>query len=234
MHPLSSSDILLLWERGQSLHPIDKGLLALGTALPDSPWESLVNLPLGKRNQTLLELRVTCFGSRFAGWVSCPACQEQLEFEQDCRALMTDKAYEPDQVITVQERTYRLPTSRDLAQAAREKDPQRAALSLLESCTTSPAAPKDWSEKEIEEIGEQMALADPMAEIILSLQCDHCSYQWNEPLDIVSFLWIEIEAAARRLLLEVHSLASAYGWSEREILSLSEHRRALYLELVRA
>ncbi|HUD55174.1 MAG TPA: hypothetical protein VMR02_08095 [Terracidiphilus sp.] len=44
----------------------------------------------------------------------------------------------------------------------------------------------------------------------------------------------QIEARARRLLYEVHTLAAAYGWSEREILSLSAPRRALYLEMVRA
>jgi hypothetical protein len=41
-------------------------------------------------------------------------------------------------------------------------------------------------------------------------------------------------ARARRLLIEVHSLASAYGWSETDILSMSEPRRALYLEMVQA
>jgi len=38
----------------------------------------------------------------------------------------------------------------------------------------------------------------------------------------------------RRLLVEVHALASAYGWSEQEILSLSDARRRLYLEMVQA
>ena len=33
--------------------------------------------------------------------------------------------------------------------------------------------------------------------------------------------------------MEVHTLASVYGWTEREILSLSEPRRAFYLEMVR-
>ena len=43
-----------------------------------------------------------------------------------------------------------------------------------------------------------------------------------------------MEAHARRLLLDVHQLASAYGWSEMEILSLSATRRNAYLEMVRA
>lgn len=42
----------------------------------------------------------------------------------------------------------------------------------------------------------------------------------------------EISARARTLLVEVHQLASAYGWSEREILSLAPERRAPYLAMV--
>jgi hypothetical protein len=32
----------------------------------------------------------------------------------------------------------------------------------------------------------------------------------------------------------VHTLASAYGWSESEILALSDARRRLYMEMVNA
>jgi hypothetical protein len=50
--------------------------------------------------------------------------------------------------------------------------------------------------------------------------------------DIVSFLWTEIAAEAKRLLREVHILASAYGWREADIFSLSPLRRQFYLEAV--
>ena len=50
--------------------------------------------------------------------------------------------------------------------------------------------------------------------------------------DILSFFWGEIQICARRLLREVHALASAYGWTESEILSLSTTRRHAYLEMV--
>ena len=53
-------------------------------------------------------------------------------------------------------------------------------------------------------------------------------------LDIGSFVWAEIESRARRLLWEVHTLASAYGWSEAETLSLSAARRASYMRMVQA
>lgn len=79
-----------------------------------------------------------------------------------------------------------------------------------------------------------MAAADPLAETLLSLHCSDCGSEWQETLDLVAFLWAEIEARARRLLLEVHAFASAYGWTESEILSLSGNRRALYFEMVQS
>ena len=77
-------------------------------------------------------------------------------------------------------------------------------------------------------------LSDPLAETLVNLRCAECGHQWEEELDIAAWLWVEIEARARRLLFDVHTLATAYGWSEHEILSLSEPRRTLYLEMVQA
>jgi hypothetical protein len=51
---------------------------------------------------------------------------------------------------------------------------------------------------------------------------------------MAAFLWAEIEARARRLLREVHILATAYGWTEAEVLSLGENRRARYVERVQS
>jgi hypothetical protein len=115
---------------------------------------------------------------------------------------------------------------------------------LVEACRLSAAeldgieiesgGPVEWTEEEVEEIGNRMALADPMAEILMDLTCPECGHRSNKALDLVAFLWSEIEARAKRLLWEIHALASAYGWPERDILALSDHRRRLYLEMVQA
>ncbi len=79
-----------------------------------------------------------------------------------------------------------------------------------------------------------MALADPLAEIRIALRCPGCGNESAETLDIVSFLWGEIQARAKRLLWEVHAIASVYGWSEAQVLSLSATRRSHYVEMVQA
>ena len=42
-----------------------------------------------------------------------------------------------------------------------------------------------------------------------------------------------VTARAGALLHEVHRLASAYGWSETDVLAMSAMRRGVYLELAR-
>jgi hypothetical protein len=237
MRSLSSSDFLELWEQGSRLHPLDQGLLILGAGIPEASYDSLADWPLGRRNQALAELRNTCFGPRLPAWIACGRCGEKLEFEMDGRMLARASAENEgreSEPIVVDGLSFRLPTSRDLARAAREADPRRAAIRLVEMCRLGDGESPPWSDELLDEVGQKMALADPMAEILMDLRCPVCGDEFSETLDIVSFLWTEIEARAKRLLMDIHALASAYGWTEKDVLSLSEHRRALYLEMVRA
>jgi hypothetical protein len=209
--------------------------LALCAAVPDTPGDELADWPLGKRNQALADLRSRCFGPMFQGWLACTQCGEKLEFEMDGRVFRGDEVNRDSataEPIVVHGHSFRLPTSRDLARAAREADAHSAAVYILERCRLGGGAPSQWTHEEIEEVGERMALADPMAEIRLTVRCPACRHESQETLDIAAFLWAEIESQAKRLLLEVHTLATAYGWTEHEVLSLSDSRRALYLEMV--
>jgi hypothetical protein len=232
MRALSSADFLDMWERGAGLHPVDRSLVVLHSALPET-YEDLADWPLGRRNQALAELRCACFGPQLEGWTACPRCGEKLEFQMDAGALAATGS-RVDGPITVNGQSFRLPTSRDLARAARETDPHLGAVRLMEACRLGDGEAPAWPDQEIDKVGEQMALADPMAEIRLTLNCAACSNQWDETLDIASFLWTEIASRAKRLLREVHTIASAYGWTEREILSLSQARRSFYLEMAEA
>ncbi|KAF4406240.1 hypothetical protein [Streptomyces lycii] len=80
-------------------------------------------------------------------------------------------------------------------------------------------------------IAEAAEEADPAAAVTLNVACPECGEATKAELDIASYLWTELDSWARDLLLDVHLLAGAYGWSEREILALSPLRRRYYLEL---
>ena len=94
--------------------------------------------------------------------------------------------------------------------------------------------PATLPESAVEIVIDSMAKADPQAEVQVSMACPACSHSWSLPFDILSYLWSEIEDWARRLLSEVHALASGYGWSERDILAMSPRRRRIYLDMLGA
>ncbi|WP_051722444.1 hypothetical protein [Streptomyces albus] len=112
---------------------------------------------------------------------------------------------------------------------------------LLARCTVSAARngepvaadrlPDVLPERVRRRIAEAAERADPAAEVTLRVACPECGEATPAELDIASYLWTELDSWARDLLLDVHLLATAYGWSEPEILALSPLRRRYYLEL---
>jgi hypothetical protein len=234
VHLLSTFDLLDLWERGARLHPLDRALLALRAVLADTAAATIADWPLGRRNHALLELYLASFGPRLQGWSACAHCAEKMEIEIDARTLVAQHRMTGNDLIQANDRAFRLPTTRDLAEVARELSPEAATHALAQRCVTNGESIENWDEHDIAVLGEAMAVADPLAEIRLSLSCPMCGEESNETIDLVSFIWSEIEARARRAFWEVHAIASAYGWSEHEILSLSPARRAHYMEMVNA
>jgi hypothetical protein len=237
MGKLNDAEVLDLWERGAGRHSLDRALLALGAFRPEAFAESLADWPLGRRNQALLQMHAENFGHQLRGWAACARCGEKLEFDLDTRMLAgaeADVSNNWEQPVSINGQAFRLPSSRDLARAANEPDVAKGAFRIAESCLCENSSAAAWTEEDLSAIGERMASADPLAETLLDLRCPECGHQSAEPLDLAAFLWTEIEARARRILLAIHTLASAYGWSEAEILSLSDHRRSLYLELAQS
>lgn len=238
MRTLSNPELLELWERGSGLHPLDRALLALLRALPGERYDALADWPLGKRNAALIELHRACFGSALTGWVACPECGVRLEFSLDA-GLVAQGRREAGEKSTINGLSFRPVTSRDLAAIAGQSDERAAALELLRCTCIEGREGGDRKlsnalEADLDAIGDLLSEEDPLAEMLLDFECAACKLHWSEPLDIAAWLWTEIEAHARRLLYDVHTLAAAYGWSEREILSLGETRRALYLQMVQA
>lgn len=211
--------------------PLDRGLLAAhasagGGATPVADW------PLGECNRALAALHCELFGGVLRGYSRCGKCGEQLEFGFDAKDVATAETERAERV-TVGRWMFRLPTSRDVAVAAGVREEGAAVRQLVSSCWTGPEqAGTEWSDTELEAIEDKLAEADPLAEIRLHFDCPECGNTYEETLDLGSFVWAEIESAARRLFEDVHVLASAYGWTEREALALSPARRGRYIEMV--
>ncbi len=206
--------------------------MVLTAAFPENSGNAPADWSLGRRNSALAEWHSAMFGPTLEAWIACPQCGERLEFQMDVQSLIAREERSADERVEVRGRLFRLPTSRDLACVAAESDSAVAPLRLLESCCLDADGTEHWSEQDLEEVGDRLAGADPLAETRLEFRCPACAAKWNEPLDLVDFLWAEMDAQAKRLLREVHTLASAYGWTEPEILRLSGARRSYYLRMV--
>lgn len=235
MRVLAGSELLLLWERGASRHALDRSALLAAAARPDWPADSIADLPLGVVNASLLQLRAACFGPHIDGHADCPKCGQRLSFALDARELLAS-AHEAEpgpREAEVAGLRVRPPSLRDLAAVAAEADAGHAARQLLARCTLAGDAAQ-LDDAALQGVEERLDALDPHADLALALQCVACGNADLVELDAGQMLWDEIEARAQVLLHEVHSLASAYGWSEAQILALTPARRASYLTMMGA
>lgn len=244
MRALSAAELLSVWERGQSQPPVEKALALLTFACDGTPPEELALWSIGRRDDHLLTLREWAFGPRLQSIADCPACAARLELEfgvADIRVVPADSAVkELTLSVAGHEIHFRLPNSADLAGLSATEDTAANQLRLIERCVLSARRDErevradDLPAQVVSALAQRMAEADPQADVQLTLRCPACRHAWKAAFDIVSFFWSEISAWATRLLREIHLLASAYGWSEAEILALSPRRRQAYLEMAGA
>jgi hypothetical protein len=241
MRALRSSEILEVWEAGRERSPLDRALLFLAAARPDRTLEELERLSIARRDAELLELRERTFGPRLAVFAACERCGARADLECSTRELRADGAPSADEFRFEADGwsvRYRIPTSLDLAEALALGDPEAASRTLFGACVLEvsrgdgPRKPDSLPPELKGRIEEAMAESGQAAETVFRFLCPACGSPGRVVLDVASVFWEELSAQARRLLLEVHVLASAYGWSEAEILSLSPVRRQAYLESV--
>jgi uncharacterized protein (UPF0212 family) len=259
MRAPSPTDLLLAWERGLDQSPTGRALELLLAAMPQATLDSLSTLPIGKRDRHLLNLRQLLFGNDVAALSQCPECGDKLDVTFDVNDVRLGEyrweEIDPENTeVGAQIRhlneggygiVYRIPTSADIlaisSESSADLDPEHT---LLQRCVMhiqsngeengAPAVVDALPEAVVAAISQDMAVADPQAEIELALACPSCGHAWLALFDIVAFLWSEIHAWAQRTLHDVHLLARAYGWCEHDILAMSPTRRQIYLEMAQS
>jgi hypothetical protein len=242
---VDAAALLEAWEAGAAEPPVRRAVLLLESGSPERSGSEWASVPIGARDARLLRLKEAWFGPLLETAEVCPRCGERLETcfstrDIDRSAHPAPTGGEPRRVTVGDvEADYRLPTSLDLWSAAAEPtgDPR---ASLLFRCIEAarrggerldpPALPPAV----LGAVVDAMAASDPMADVQVELSCGPCGHTWSAGFDIAAYLWSELDEWAERLLAEVHVLASAYGWRERDILALSATRRRAYLDLLGA
>jgi hypothetical protein len=214
---LSAAATLDLWQAADGLPPVARAL-ALAAAASDRPEAELARLPIGQRDGCVLALAPPVLDAT----APCPRCGEVAEFSLDVEHLLAAEPGEAECAVA-----WRSPDSRDVAAAAAAADAAHAERILLERCAST-----SLSAAERAEVCRAMAVADPLAEVLVDAVCPACGTAFAADLDVAAFVWSGVRTRALRLLREIDALAQAYGWTEAEVLALGDRRRRAYLELV--
>ena len=243
MKPLSTVELLDVWEKGLNQPILNRALILLAAASPEMNANAIAELNIGERDARLMQLREWMFGSQLINTAACPKCAEPVEWENE----ITDFYIRPPDLTTVNALSlqtgkyhlhFRLPNSTDIAAVLDDSTGGSKADNLLKRCiVTAERAGKTYNKnrlpkRALDALSQHIETLDPQAEIRIDLNCPECSHHWEILFDIANFLWHEINSWAERTLSNVHKLAGAYGWSEQEILNLSPVRRQLYLGMV--
>ena len=230
MSAISDGELLRLWEAAQAVPPVHRPAALLRAAEDDDAAE---RLPIGARDRRLLALRQQCFGSSFEALADCPVCGASAELTFDSGAIDALPIAAATLTCTVGDTALelRLPNTLDLA-AIRDaacEDDARARLAMRCIVNIGSAA---LSDDAIDAVARALSDADPGGDLTVAVTCPECGASWEAAFDPAAYLLREIDAAAIGTLREIDALASAYGWSESEILSLSRARRGTYLRMV--
>lgn len=234
---MNATDWLNAWERSLELPPALRPCALLAPLLEEGQ-AGAERLSIGQRDACLFDLYQALFGPELTATACCPACGERQEFSLsviDLRRPEPLSAPASELNSGDCQVRFRLPDSRDLAAIARCENAQAAHGLLLQRCVLAASVgkaecdPTQLPEELLAELATAMTAADPQAVTELAMTCPVCGHGWDDSFDIAAYLLEVLGQWAERELDQVHLLAGAYGWSEREILGLTSSRRARYI-----
>jgi hypothetical protein len=232
--PPPAADLLTAWEVGRHASTAQRSVLLLGALAPQLDGDALLGLSLGDRDARLLAAHRQLFGPELECVVRCPACGADLELALAVDALPASAADDAEAVVETGEWrvVVRALTLGDVLDAGAAEDLAAARRVLLARAVVSATGPEEALPAAVEAAVEaELERRNPTGALELGLRCPDCEHDWTAPLDLPAYIWAEVDGWAQRTLIEVHALATAYGWREADILALSVPRRAVYLEL---
>lgn len=192
--------------------------------------------PLGRHHQRVLSLHRAFVGTALEAVVTCRHCGVDSEFPIPVSDVLGLPAPGPDHLVSVEvaghATDFRLPTVGDVAATSGASYDEAVRAIARATCRTKPAPEIDPDQ--LRDLAAAWEEADPAATISVELACVSCSKSLFAVVDPAEFVARDLDRHVERLLADVHTLASSYGWGEHEILALPDERRRRYLRLVDA
>jgi hypothetical protein len=149
-----------------------------------------------------------------------------LDYHRPRKARWTAPASAPGwHVLTGTDVQFRVPMISDLLAALQSPDPE--AL-LAGRCIRPDRVPAAISRR----IDRALTALAPSQTNQVTGTCPECGQPLSLTFEPVSYALTELRAAAASVYEQVSLVAAAFGWPEREILSMPRRRRSIYSELV--
>ncbi|HEX3066929.1 MAG TPA: hypothetical protein VHX14_00015 [Thermoanaerobaculia bacterium] len=231
---LPDEELLRVWDATRSVPPAMQAA-ALLDILTGS--EDAAQLPIGVRDRHLLALRDEWRNSAFESVIACPECAALVELSFNTPTL-SETVAATSLAMNGTTIELRLPDSRDLAAVGSSSSIDDARANLAARCIVratrlgEEVPPPALDDAAIAAISGAMAAADPDGDLRIAVVCPDCAHSWDVLFDPATYVWNELETAAIGAMREVDALASAYGWTEEQILAIPSSRRRIYLGMV--
>ena len=228
--PLTGFDEMYLWDVSSTKEDrldVTCGILNTFVELSSDAENLCVADSLYLLSRLAIELDAGFF------WLSvvCGSCSAQFDVPVDMSGLPIKTAQKnyPSVERSFGNTSYvfRVPRLADLKTLDDSLSTEQATKNLIKSCQTEGPI-REFTKKECAEISEAIENVSP--EIPLSLQsaCPDCAEINDIPFDIAAHLI----SFFKNPFEDVHEIASAYHWTEAQILALSRPRREAYLSLI--
>ena len=204
--------------------------------------EELGGLHAADRDQMLAEIYRRIYGQRVESTVDCGICGEVFDLDFSLPTLLRSlhSAELPEPVEQLDDGSYvladglrfRLPGAED-EYAVMGLAPGVAESELLQRCIQDlpEGVDPDESAERIQAVMESLA---PIVDLELDARCPECGKDQQVHFDLQNFLLSSLCAERGKLMAEIHSLASSYGWSLTDILNLPRSQRRSLAALIEA
>lgn len=126
--------------------------------------------------------------------------------------------------------TLRLPTGEDLRdwRTRPHANPADAVAAVIDTLRIDG----DLQPGDATALAEAIAAHDPLVAFSVAGTCPACGAEDELPVDLEGLALQKLARRQQGLLLDVHQLASHYGWTEEQALAVPPRRRARYLALI--
>jgi hypothetical protein len=182
-------------------------------------------LAASDRDALLAALYRQLWGDRLVSSLCCTACEAMYDLSFELSELQRQLAQQAPPHEVTASRSLRTADGACWTLPNADEEEQAAALGLHAGRAQLAEASAASGTAAAEDAAAALEALAPLIDVDLDTTCAECGHSQQARFDLQSFVLQRLLDEREGLLAELHRLASSYGWSLREILSLPRSLR---------